>query len=278
MPTALIVGASRGLGLELAKTLYSKNYQVFATTRSPDAHIRKELGPNFPQEINIIPTIDLEQENAAKRIVSYLKGDLGLGAASGTGGETKKLDLVIINAGVFKADTLENPNWEDLLEMHKVVSIAPLMVASELYNASLFATPSKFVLITSEGGSIALRTREEGGGNYGHHSSKAAANMVGKLLSIDLYDKQVTVGLIHPGFMKTDMTKGVGYDEFYESGGAVEPSEAAKSTIDFILNELTHEISGSFWAPRGPRDIGQAERVLGPAMGKELPTPLPLPW
>ncbi|KAJ3998126.1 hypothetical protein F5050DRAFT_1567927 [Lentinula boryana] len=276
MPTALVVGASRGLGLELAKTLHSRNYQVFATTRSPDAHIRKELGSDFPQEINIVPNIDLKQEDAGKRIVSYLKGDLGLGVEKG--GETKKLDLVIMNAGVFKADTLKDPNWEDLLEMHKVVSIAPVMVASHLYNSSLFAAPSKFILITSEGGSIAFRTREEGGGNYGHHSSKAAANMVGKLLSNDLYDEQVTVGLIHPGFMKTDMTEGVGYDKFYESGGAVEPSAAAKTTVEFILNELPHGLSGSFWAPRGPRDIGQAERVLVPILGKDLPTPLPLPW
>jgi len=102
--------------------------------------------------------------------------------------------------------------------------------------------------------------------------------MVGKLLANDLMDKEVTVGMIHPGFMKTDMTKGVGYDKFYESGGAVEASEAAETTVEFILNELPHRLTGSFWAPRGPRDIGQAERVLVPIMGKDLPTPLPLPW
>ncbi|GAV99641.1 short chain dehydrogenase reductase family superfamily [Lentinula edodes] len=238
------VGLFNGSGMHIRKTI------LIYHLASPAAHIRKELGPDFPQDINIIPNIDLTQRNAGERIVSYLKGDLGLGVGLG---ETRKLDLVIMNAGVFKADTLENPNWEDLLEMHKVVSIAPLMVASNLYNSSLFATPSKFVIITSEGGSIALRTRQEGGGNYGHHSSKAAANMVGKLLSNDLYDKQVTVGLIHPGFMKTDMTKGVGYDEFYDSGGAVEPSEAAETTVEFIMKKLSHDLSGTFYAPRGPR-------------------------
>ena len=69
--------------------------------------------------------------------------------------------------------------------------------------------------------------------------------------------------------MKTDMTRSVGFDQFYESGGgklqlstvepsslttiAIEPSEAAESTIDFVLNRLTHEQTGTFWAPRGPR-------------------------
>lgn len=74
---------------------------------------------------------------------------------------------------------------------------------------------------------------------------------------------------------------------------AVEPAEAARSTIEFIAT-ITHEKTGTFWAPRGPRyvifhtrihvseikhwgmnrDIGEAERVLG----KNLPTPLQLPW
>ena len=73
----------------------------------------------------------------------------------------------------------------------------------------------------------------------------------------------------------------------------MEPSEAARSTLEFI-STITHEKTGTFWAPRGPRfvtsalltddawlkvlhsvrDIGEAERVLG----KNLPTPLQLPW
>lgn len=60
-----------------------------------------------------------------------------------------------------------------------------------------FAPSAKFILITTEGGSIALRTKEEGGGNYGHHGSKAAANMAGKLLSNDFNDKGITVAMIH---------------------------------------------------------------------------------
>lgn len=65
------------------------------------------------------------------------------------------------------------------------------------------------------------------------------------------------------------MTKGVGFDKFYESGGgqfrcckgfeyslkfvlAVEPSVAAESTIEFVIG-LDHSQSGTFWAPRGAR-------------------------
>ncbi|EAU81412.1 oxidoreductase [Coprinopsis cinerea okayama7 len=264
MPSALIIGASRGLGLELAKQLGSDpayaslNGRVFATVRSASFD-----ASTFPSSVTTIPEVDLNDPNkAGTRIVEALKKE---GIAS--------LDLVIINAGVFIAETLDEPDYEAELEMYKVVAIAPVFLAHHLHKANLFSNPSKLVLITTEGGSITLRTKEEGGQNYGHHGSKAAANMVGKLLSFDLEGDGVTVVMIHPGFMRTDMTKGVGYDKHWDSGGAVYPSEAAKSLIDFVAT-VDASKSGTFWAPRGPRDIGEAERVLG----KNLPTPLQLPW
>ncbi|KAG6860399.1 hypothetical protein C0995_011647 [Termitomyces sp. Mi166 len=251
MPTALVIGASRGFGYELTKVLHADGYRIFGTTRSSDNQL--------PPGVERISPIDISQEEAGAKIAVAL-------------GETK-LDLVIVNAGIFKKESFAEPNFEDEVEMYKAVAIAPVFLAHELYHTDLLASPSKFILITSEGGSIKLRTKEEGGGNYGHHGSKAAANMVGKLLANDFYDKGITVTMIHPGFMRTEMTRGVGYDKYWDSGGAVEPAVAARSAIDFI-STLTHEQTGTFWAPRGPRDIGEAERVLG----KNLPTPLELPW
>ena len=51
----------------------------------------------------------------------------------------------------------------------------------------------------SLGGSIFLRSLEEGGGNYGHHGSKAANNMIARLLAWDLYSHKIPVAAIHPG-------------------------------------------------------------------------------
>ncbi|KAG6895302.1 hypothetical protein C0992_002070 [Termitomyces sp. T32_za158] len=226
MPTALIVGASRGLGYELSNALHADGYRTFGTTRSGASQL--------PPGVERISPIDIAHQDAGAKIAVAL-------------GDTK-LDLVIVNAGVFRKESFDAPNFDDEVEMYKVVAIAPVFLAHHLYLTDLLAPKSKFILITTEGASIALRTKEEGGGNYGHHGSKAAANMVGKLLANDLYDAGITVAMIHPAV-------------------------AARSTIDFIAT-LTHEQTGSFWAPRGPRDIGEAERVLG----KNLPTPLELPW
>ncbi len=82
MPTSLVIGASRGLGLELAKLLHAQGHGVFATVRSP-TH-------DLPSGVSVISGIDIGSEGAGAKIVS------GIGQ--------QKLDWVIVNAGVFKAE------------------------------------------------------------------------------------------------------------------------------------------------------------------------------
>lgn len=75
--------------------------------------------------------------------------------------------------------------------------------------------------------------------------------MVGKLLSLDLKDDQVVISIVHPGFMRTEMTKRVGFDKFWDDGGAVTPDEAAKSLKEWA-ETLDMARTGEYWAPRGP--------------------------
>lgn len=84
MPTSLIIGASRGLGLELVKTLHSQNHKVYATVRSaPQTR-------SYPSGVIVLSGIDISEETAGKKITESLRGE--------------KLDLVIINAGVLKKE------------------------------------------------------------------------------------------------------------------------------------------------------------------------------
>lgn len=80
-------------------------------------------------------------------------------------------------------------------------AIAPPFIVHSLYKAKLITSGSRIVIVSSESGSIALRHEKEGGGNYGHHASKAASNMVGKLLALDLKDAGVIVSVVHPYVM-----------------------------------------------------------------------------
>jgi NAD(P)-dependent dehydrogenase (short-subunit alcohol dehydrogenase family) len=155
--------------------------------------------------------------------------------------------------------------------MYTTSSIAPVFVIHRLSAAGLLGEGTKVLLVSSESGSITLRHPSEGGGNYAHHASKAALNMVGKLLSLDLKDKGTVVSIAHPGFMRTEMTKSVGFDKYWDEGGgelplerarcrewvvltiilAVTPDEAAKGLIEWT-DRLDMSKTGEFWAPRGP--------------------------
>lgn len=127
----------------------------------------------------------------------------------------------VITAGRFTTEDFSDkgPNWDEQVTMYTTSSIAPVFIVHRLFHAGLLAEGSKVVLVSSESGSITLRHESEGGGNYGHHASKAALNMIGKLLSLDLKGAGVVVSVVHPGFMRTEMTKGVGFDKFWDDGG-----------------------------------------------------------
>lgn len=195
MPNVLIVGATRGLGYELANQYAQREYSVFGTARSskPD---------NAHHDIQWITGIDVAEETAGDKIAHGLKGH--------------KQDLIIITAGYFGKESFEEPDFAAEVKMYTTSAIGPVFIVHALHKAGLLKTApdgetgTKIILVSSESGSIALRHESEGGGNYAHHASKSALNMVGKLLSLDLKKENVAIGLVHPGFMRTEMTKGVG--------------------------------------------------------------------
>ena len=231
MRNILIVGASRGLGASLTKQYSEKGDHVYATARSGNAA--------STSNITYIPGIDVAKQDAGPKIVSAID-------------KTKPLDTVIITAGYFGTETFDDPKWEDEKKMYTTSSIAPVFIIHHLVKSSLLPKGSKVILVSSESGSITLRHESEGGGNYGHHASKAALNMVGKLLSLDLKEKGIAVGIVHPGVMRTEMTKGVGFDKFWDQGGAVTPDVAAGSLVEFVEG-FDISMTGEYWAPRGPR-------------------------
>jgi len=254
MPTILVVGATRGLGNAILEKYASSSSNIVYGTA------RKSPPESKSSNVKWISDVDLSTEEAGQAIVKQYKED-------------SPLDIVIVTAGYFGSESFDEPDWEKELLMYKTSAMGPVFLVHNLVKAGLLKKGSKIILVSSESGSLTLRHESEGGGNFGHHASKAAENMVGKLLSLDLKDKGIAVGLVHPGFMRTEMTKSVGFDKFYDDGGAVTPDVAAKSLVEWV-EDFGIEKTGTYWAPRGPRDIGTAEPVLG----KELSTPLQLPW
>ncbi|KAF1980263.1 NAD(P)-binding protein [Bimuria novae-zelandiae CBS 107.79] len=260
MPTILVLGATRGLGASVANLYRSDpNNNVLATARSANP-------PPSTKNLNYIPGIDIASPEAGKKLLNFLHTR-----------SISHIDVLIITAGYFATESLKEPSFEAQEKMYRTCAIGPTILVTTLANDSdsLLDSKSKVIFVSSESGSITLRHEKEGGGNYGHHASKTALNMSAKLLSLDLKERGVAIAVVHPGFMRTEMTRGVGFDKFWDDGGAVTPDVAAKSLVEWIS---TFDISktGEYWAPRGPGDIGTAEAVLGSK--DKLPTPLQLPW
>lgn len=190
-----------------------------------------------------IPGIDIAEPDAGSKILRFLHTK-----------DVSSLNTVIITAGYFATESLKEPSFEAQERMYRTCAIGPTILVTTLANASddLLGKHSKIIFVSSESGSITLRHEKEGGGNYGHHASKTALNMSAKLLSLDLKDRGVAIAVVHPGFMRTEMTKGVGFDKFWDEGGAVTPDVAAKSLAEWI-ESFDISKTGEYWAPRGPR-------------------------
>jgi NAD(P)-dependent dehydrogenase (short-subunit alcohol dehydrogenase family) len=160
--------------------------------------------------------------------------------------------------------------------MYTTSSIAPVFLVHALFHSGLLSNGSKVVLVSSESGSITLRHETEGGGNYAHHASKAALNMVGKLLSLDLKNAGVVISIIHPGFMRSDMTKGVGFDKFWDDGGGESnllPCRSLPIEVVLITQGSCDDRRGGQQSRRvgGPVGHQQDRRVLGSQRTRWVP-------
>lgn len=217
---ALITGANRGIGLELAKCLVATDLHTLAVVRKPSAALETLAGPR----LTVIENVELTREDA----MSTLKAAVA----------SRPLSLLIANAGILQPNELESLDVPGIRAQFEVNALAPLkLVATLLPNLQAGA---KVALITSRMGSMADNTS---GGSYGYRMSKAALNAAGTSLAVDLKPRGVAVGLFHPGWVKTDMT---GHT------GQLDPAEAARLLFARI-GELNLNDSGAFIHANGER-------------------------
>jgi NAD(P)-dependent dehydrogenase (short-subunit alcohol dehydrogenase family) len=217
MTLAIVTGANRGIGLSLVKLLKERGSDVLAACRNRS----RELDS---LDVEIVEGVDVsDPEGVAKLVVAVRE---------------RNVDLLINNAGILRADSLDKPNFETINEQMSVNAVAPLRVTAALQKH--LKSGAKIAFITSRMGSI---DDNSSGGHYGYRMSKAALNMAAKSLSVDLKPAGIAVAILHPGMVKTDMIKG---------HGQVEPDDAARGLLSRI-DELNIDSSGGFWHANGER-------------------------
>ena len=176
MPTVLITGANRGIGLEFARQYSADGWDVVATVR--------ESSPDLGALEIRIETLDMTDLNAV----------------SSFGEQLDSLDVLVANAGTYgpkSPDTGEE--GEGWLQTLAINTVAPYLLARSVLPLVSKAS-GKLVAITSRMGSIDDNTS---GGFVAYRSSKSALNSAWKSLAID--NRGVTCAVLHPGWVQTRM-------------------------------------------------------------------------
>ena len=218
MATKLVLGANRGIGLAVVEQLCAAGETVVATCRS-------ERGGLDQTAARVIEEIDLSEEQSRQRLVSELRDS--------------PPDWVLFNAGVLSVEqlgTLDEAAEANIRRQFEINALAPLMTIQAL--CPLLAVGSRIGILTSRMGSMA---DNGSGGYYGYRMSKAAVNAMGRSLAMDLRDQGVAVALLHPGFVRTQMTG---------NRGDIDPAQAASGLIARMA-ALEIANSGRFWHANG---------------------------
>ena len=214
MPTALVTGANRGIGLELVRQLLGRGYEVHATYRTSKDGLEGLACSQLHEH-----QLDVRNEEAAKAMMASINAPL---------------DVLINNAGVADGrwSSVEEIDMDVVREVLDINAVAPLLV-----------TQCALPLLTKNGGKVAMITSLMGsiddchsGKSYAYRASKTALNMLATSMKNELRDQGVSVVLIHPGWVETDM------------GGPRAPLGVEESVTGILsrIEEQTLESSGRF--------------------------------
>lgn len=215
MKTAIITGANRGIGLELARQLVVRGWRLLALCRRASPAL-EALGAEVREGFDVTDAASL--------------GALAESLAPAS------VDLLINNAGILEGVGLANLDLDAMRRQYEVNALGPLRVTAAVLPA--LKRGAKVALITSRMGSIEDNTS---GGSYGYRMSKAALNAAGKSLALDLAPRGISVAILHPGYVRTDMTG---------RQGLIDVDESAAGLLARI-DALTLERSGGFWHANG---------------------------
>ncbi|MEM7652762.1 MAG: SDR family oxidoreductase [Pseudomonadota bacterium] len=185
MSTVMITGAGRGLGLEFATQYAEDGWAVHATVRSESAgETLRALDGNVTVHV-----LDVTDNQAVKTTSQALRG--------------LAIDVLINNAGIYGPRGVAHTdlNYDEWIEVMRVNVFGPIMMSSAFLEQVAHSSQRKLITVSSLMGSISRAP----GRDYPYRSSKAAVNAAMANFARDISDRDVTVAVLHPGWVQTDM-------------------------------------------------------------------------
>lgn len=234
MPTILVTGSSRGIGIELVRQYAARNWRVIATVRKPET--ADDVTALSRTHSNIeIERLDVTQPGQAFALAKRLRG--------------VPIDVLLQNAGIApgrpeqsRFGTIDFALAREVMETNLWPA---LWIAEALLENVLRSEQRKIMVMSSAAGSISGLARSQAnnsGGYYLYRMSKASLNMAVALMARDLAPRQVTVGLLSPGQVDTDLGR----------GGASSPppgvisAEQSVTGLMKVIDEFSLDKSGKF--------------------------------
>ncbi len=222
MPTILITGANRGIGLELTRQYAQSGWTVHACCRMPEnAHELNTLARDSSGRIQV-HLLNVSNEAQRQALAAHLKNT--------------SLDILLNNAGVYGDWAHQGFGQSDSAEWDTVwrTNVLAPMQMMECFVEQVAASELKIIAnMSSKMGSMA---DNGSGGSYLYRSSKAALNAISVSAARDLKARGITVVALHPGWVRTEM------------GGPNGELSVVESAISLRrnLSELTLDDSGRF--------------------------------
>ena len=223
MANIVITGAARGIGLELTRQYIAAGDRVFALVRAPASATPLQALAAASDGKLTVHGCDVSDTASVQAGVASI--------------HATEIDVLLNVAGVIgtAAPELESTDWATFDAALDVLIKGPL----RMLNAALprLHAGAKIINITSQ---IAASTWPYGG-LYAYAAGKAGLNRMMRSVATDLKDRGIIVGLIHPGWVKTDM------------GGPdaeITPEESATG-IRKLTAEWTLDKTGDFYSWNG---------------------------
>lgn len=204
MPTTLITGANRGIGLALVREFMSHGHKVIATARDPAA--ATGLAATGAE----VHPLDVADEKSVAALEKALAGC--------------PIDYLINNAGLGDRAAIGRVDFDRFETLLRVNTIAPVRLIQALTENVAASETRTIAALSSQLGSIA---NTDMGFGLAYRVSKAGLNMALRAAAVTLAEKNITCLALHPGWVKTDM----GGD-----GAPVEPAASAAGLYKVITS------------------------------------------